>query len=313
MVKQLFFAALLPAATYGTSLGALRGAGKADPEHKVHESERFTVEKHTYQVATDSTIIHVPASAEEKAAVDAVNAYNAANSATQAAHVASAVAAHSADVSGLANAALDNAHNVLKEARTDTDKVNVDQKESLRRAQKTIAKEMNHGKVEEVSDSGFVKASSSLEADLEDVQRLRKLQYELDETLAAAKAHNDVEAVVMEGKLQGLKSELDARNDGNARLKAELAELERMVAELESAEKGTGHDEVKVKIEKMRQRVQELEARAAKEKEVKPDTGSLTFELPPKKQLPLRTLVTGQDDKEGCGDCSLPVRIPPKH
>jgi len=279
---------------------------------------RYTVEKHTYQVSTNSTIVHIAASAEEKAAVDAVNAYASAQSASRAAEVASNVAAHSADVSGLANAALDNAHHALHEARTETDKVTVDQKDSMQRAQHTIAKARNHGEVEEIADSGFVKASTSSGADADDVQRLRKLQYELDSTLEEAKARNDLEAVVVEGKLQGLKSELDARHDGNAKLKAELAELEGMVAELESAEKGEGHDEMKVKIESLRQRVQELEGRAAKEekKEVKPDTGSLTFELPHKKELPLRTLVTSPHDDKGdkdCSDCSLPVRIPPRH
>merc|ERR1719503_426279 len=109
---------------------------------------------------------------------------------------------------------------------------------------------MNHGEVKVTS--GFVKASTTSEADMEDVQRLRKLQTELDSTLAAAKIHNDAEGVMVEAKLQGLKSNLESKNGSNAELKAELAELERMVAELESAEKGSGQDEMKVTIESLR-------------------------------------------------------------
>jgi len=302
MVKQLFLAVLLPEATRGLSLGALRGF--ADPV--------YTVEKQTYQVVTNSKITHLPPTAEEHAAVDAVNAYNSAQSATKAAQVASVVAAHSADVSGLANAALGKAHSALKEARTETDKVDIAQKDSLKRAQHAVEKAMNHGEVK-ATNSGFVKASTSSEADVEDVRRLRKLQTELDSTLAAAKTHNDAEGVVVEAKLQGLKSNLESKKESNAELKAELAELESMVAELESAEKGSGQDEMKVTIESLRQRVKELEARQGK-KRIEPDTGSLSFELPPKKELPLRTLVTGgQDNDKDCSDCSLPVRIPPRH
>lgn len=303
MVKQLFLATLLPVATCGASLGALRGVAKADPE-------TYTVEKHTYQVTTDSKIIHMPASAEEKSAVDAVNAYNSANSAAQAAQVASNVAAHSADVKGLANAALDNAHQVLKEARTETDKMNVEQKDSLKRAQHAVQKEMT-GEAVKVADSGFVKKSTKAEADVEDVVRLRKLQAELDYTLEEATARHDAEGVIVEGQLQGLKRELESENSSNGALKAELAELEAMVAELETAEKGSGNDELKIKIEGLRQRVKELEAH--KPKKVEPDTGSLHFELPHKKELPLRTLVTEGYESKGCSDCTLPVRIPPKH
>lgn len=302
MVKQLFLATLLPVATCGASLGVLRGVGKADPE-------TYTVEKHTYQVVTDSKIIKLPPSAEEKSAVDAINAYNSANSAAQAAQVASNVAAHSADVKGLANAALDNAHKVLKEARTETDKMNVDQKDSLKRAQHAIS-EARNGE-EKAADSGFKKKSTASEADVEDVARLRNLQAELDVSLEEAKARKDADGVLVEGKLQALKSDLERQSSDNAALKAELAELEAMVAELESAEKGSGNDELKIKIESLRERVKELEAR--KPKKVEPDTGSLHFELPSKKELPLRTLVTdGREDKD-CGDCSLPMRIPPKH
>lgn len=60
--------------------------------------DHYTVNKVTYKVATNSTIIHLPPTAEEKSAVDAVNAYNAANSARQAANVAHHVAMHSVDV-----------------------------------------------------------------------------------------------------------------------------------------------------------------------------------------------------------------------
>jgi len=300
----LFLATLLPAATCGASLGLLRGVAKSDPE--------YTVEKIGYQVVTDSKIIHLPPTAEEKSAVDAINAYNSANSAVRAAQVANNVAAHSADVKGLANAALHNANNVLKEARTETDKLNVDQRDSMKRAQHAVSKAMHHGEVVKAADSGFVKKSTSAAADVEDVKRLHKLQYELDYTLEEAKARHDAEGVIVEGQLQGLKSNLEAANGDNAQLKAELAELEAMVAELESAEKGSGKDEMKVTIENLRQRVKDLEARKA-EKEVKPDTGSLSFELPPKKELPLRTLVTEGYEDKGCSDCSLPVRIPPKH
>merc|ERR1711990_1246403 len=75
----------------------------------------------------------------------------------------------------------------------------------------------------------------------------------------------------------------------------ELPELEAMIRELELAEakhqvKVNEHDEMKIELEKLREHVQHLESKANQ-----PDTGTLVYEVPARKQLPLRTVESGDD------------------
>merc|ERR1740115_594738 len=76
----------------------------------------------------------------------------------------------------------------------------------------------------------------------------------------------------------------------------ELAELEIMIKEYEAAEskrqvKAGEHDEMKIELEKLRSRVKHIEA-----EDQAPDTGSLTYEIPPRQQLPLRTVQGGESE-----------------
>jgi len=85
----------------------------------------------------------------------------------------------------------------------------------------------------------------------------------------------------------------------------ELAELEIMIKEYEAAEgkrqvKAGEHDEMKIELEKLRTRVKEIES-----EDKAPDTGSLTYEIPPRQGLPLRTVRAG-DSKGFEGPVSVP-------
>lgn len=260
--------------------------------------DHYTVNKVTYKVATNSTIIHIPASAEEHSAVDAVNAYNAANSARQAANVASHVAMHSVDVKNNAQEALTKAQAVLKEARTDTSGLKVDQKDALRRAEKKL------DKAAEAVDykSTELKYKSRNQQVLE--YKMDDTNYDASES-ELARMRAEIESLRHEMEAKRMKEHVASRAIEIEASEKELAELEIMIKEYEVAEskrqvKAGEHDEMKIELEKLRTRVKEIEA-----EDQAPDTGSLTYEIPPRQQLPLRT-VQGGDSKGFEGPVAVP-------
>jgi len=303
---------LLSIAALLSSVVAVEEASHHHRHHKHHHNkhphddngevghDHYTVNKVTYKVATNSTIIHLPPSAEEKSAVDAVNAYNAANSARQAANVASHVAMHSVNVKNNAQDALTKAQAVLKEARTDTAGLKVDQKDALRRAEKKLSK--------------AVEAVDYKTTDLKYKSRVgdkQVLEYKMD---ASAYDESESELARMRAEIVTLRHEMEAKRAKEqvaSRAKEmeasekELAELEILIKEYEAAEakhqvKAGEHDEMKIELEKLRTRVKEIE-----EEDQAPDTGSLTYEIPPRRAVPLRTVQAG-DSKGFEGPVSVP-------
>jgi hypothetical protein len=263
--------------------------------------DHYTVNKVTYKVSTNSTIIHLPPTAEEKSAVDAVNAYNAANSARQAASVANHVAMHSIDVKNNAQDALTKAQAVLKEARTETAGLKVDQKDALRRAEKklnTAAEAVNY----ETTDLKYKSRASDRKV-LE--YKMGSMDYDGSES-ELARMRAEIEALRHEMEAKKAKEHVAARAREIETSEKELAELEIMIKEYEEAEakrevKAGEHDEMKIELEKLRARVKEIE-----EEEGQPDTGSLTYEIPPRRTVPLRTVRAG-DSRGFEGPKSVPA------
>jgi len=282
--------------------------------------DHYTVNKVTYKVATNSTIIHMPPTVEEKSAVDAVNAYNAANSARQAANVANHVAMHSVDVKNNAQEALSKAQAVLKEARTETGGLKVEQTDALRRAEKKLnnAAEAVDYKTTDLKYKSRASDRKVLE------NKIGSLDYD-DSESELARMRAEIESLRHEMEAKRAKEHVAARAHEMEDSEKELAELEVMIKEYETAEskrqvKAGEHDEMKVELEKLRSRVKEIEA------EEQPDTGSLTYEIPPRRTLPLRTVQAGDskgfegpvavpseeatsDDNEPCDDTSTGIDI----
>jgi len=303
---------LLSIAALLSSVTAVEEASHHHRHHKHHKHphddngeighDHYTVNKVTYKVATNSTIIHLPPSAEEKSAVDAVNAYNAANSARQAANVASHVAMHSVDVKNNAQDALTKAQAVLKEARTDTAGLKVDQKDALRRAEKKLSKaaEAVDYKATELKYKSRVSDKEVLE------YKMDASDYDESES-ELARMRSEIEQLRHEMEAKRAKEQVAARAREMEASEKELAELEVMIKEYEAAEskrqvKAGEHDEMKIELEKLRTRVKEIEA---EDRAPAPDTGSLTYEIPPRQGVPLRTVQAG-DSKGFEGPVSVP-------
>lgn len=260
---------------------------------KYGPKKEYKIEKYTTH--TDVVITKLPPTAEEKASVDAINAWNSANQAAQAVNVVNAVAGHTVEIKEKAHAALKNAHEVLKEARVQSaSHSGSGNKDTLRRAEKHLKTAVG-----DVSGVGDADELHQVNYNDVDERRLRKLQTELDNTLSDETTYTDEgELMHLEKELEALREDVRAeevRRRKNSIVKAEIDEVRVMVRELEAAEKRwrerkENKDELKVELGKLREQVEALEKKNLKFVPPKPDTGSLHFELPPKKIVPLRTV-----------------------
>jgi len=284
--------------------------------HHAHKNVSEPIDGHhvSWKVSNHSNVVKIPPTPEEYAAVDAINAHNAANSAGEAAKVATKVAAHSIDINMHAQSALNKAQNVLKEARAGAGGLAVDQKELLKRAEINLA-HATDSVTYNVGSVTYSKVGSSLHADsateraqLED--RLSKLQQQLDRKHQIDVKHQPVEVLrsenelaAMELEIRGLQADLDEQLEKDTAMRRdaevqatqqELTELEAMVKEVEVAEathqvKVSEHDELKIELEKLRETIQQMQGKTVQ------DTGTLVYEVPAKRQLPLRTVETVDD------------------
>jgi len=288
--------------------------------HKHHNAHRsdpdFDTHHVTWKVSDHTNVAKIPPTPEEYAAVDAINAHNAANSAAEAAGVATRVATHSVDINSHAQSALKKAQAVLKEARAGAGGLSVDQAEQLKRAEtnlvratKTVSYDVGQVKYvnsKSVANKGAVSYGDAATERAQLENKLSKLQEQLDTKHQPVEVlHSENELAAMEIEIRGLREQLDAKAAHNAAARRsaevvatqkELSELEAMVKELELAEashqvKVNEHDEMKIELEKLRERVHSMEAKANT-----PDTGTLVYEVPAKKHLPLRTVESNDDD-----------------
>merc|ERR1719409_188182 len=110
------------------------------------------------------SFVHVSSSndaeptAEEQAEADAKNAHKAAKVAKEAAKVANKVAKHSVQMTEHAKSALKNAHDAVNKARVETEGLNSEQKESLKKAEKRLQEATKAAEYGEVKDAKYVKA-----------------------------------------------------------------------------------------------------------------------------------------------------------
>jgi len=150
-------------------------------------------------------------------------------------------------------------------------------------------------------------AGSTADAAAEQAQleaRLGQLQSKLDKHESAEVIHSENELAAMEIEIRTLRQQLDTTASKHAEIRRdaelaatqrELAELEAMTKELEVAEakhqaKVNNHDSLKIELEKLRERIQAMEAKANV-----PDTGTLVYEVPAKRELPLRTVAANAE------------------
>jgi len=301
--------------------------------HKhAHKKEPTYSARHvTWQVSNHTNVVKIPPTAEEYAAVDAINAHHAANSARDAASVATKVAAHSVDINTHAQSALRKAQNVLSDARAGAGGLSVDQKELLKRAETNLARatktvSYNVGDVKYVNSKSVAAPGSVSTADAATEQaqleyRLSKLQSKLDKHESVEVIRSENELAAMEIEIQGLRKQLDTTAASHAAIRRdaelaatqrELAELEAMTKELEVAEakhqaKANNHDSLKIELEKLRERIQAMEAKANT-----PDTGTLVYEVPAKRELPLRTVAANAESSSDESPQGVALDGPPE-
>jgi len=170
---------------------------------------------------------------------------------------------------------------VLKEARTETGGLKVEQKDALRRAEKKLntAAEAVDYKTTELKYKSRASDRRVLET------KIDSTDYD-DSESELARMRAEIESLRHEMEAKRAKEQVAARAHEMEVSEKELAELEIMIKEYETAEskrqvKAGEHDEMKIELEKLRSRVKEIEA------EEQPDTGSLTYEIPPRQTLPL--------------------------
>jgi len=270
--------------------------------HSHHHSHKHAKKPEEWEASNHTNVFKIPPTAEETAAVDAINAHNSANTAHDAAKVAAKVAVHSVDINNHARSALKKAQDVLAGARAGAGSLSVQQQELLKRAETNLAAATdqtviyNAGAVKYVSANagGAYKNDAAERTFLE--HRLQNLDGKLvhNQPLEVLRSENELAA--MEIEIRQLRMELE-KKDAAVRREVEyvstvrqLTELETMVRELEMAEathqvRVNQHDEMKIQLEKIREKIAILEVRSRQ-----PDTGTLVYELPATNQLPMRTL-----------------------
>lgn len=291
----------------------------------LHHSNRGTPEQVDgmgWKMENHTGVVRIPPTPEEMAAVDAINAHNAANSASEAAKVASKVATHSVDINSHAQSALNKAKNVLQDARAGAGDLSVDQKELLKRAEINLAHATDSVSYNKRGAKYTNAESMSSFADRESLEnRLSKLQQQLDkknnkidikhQSVEVLRSENELAAIEIE--IRGLQDELNRKLETDTAMRRdvevqatqqELSELEAMVREVEIAEakhqvKVSEHDELKIELEKLRERIEKLtQQRSVRE------TGTLVYEVPGRKQVPLRTVQTIDDTNDEASEGS---------
>jgi len=214
---------------------------------------------------------------------DAENAKSAADTAKQAAVVANNVAEHSIKITTHAKTALKHALGALHEARVDSEGLDSDQKESLKKAEgklREATKTAEYGKLKKVHDAQD--------------EKMKKMQSELD------RKKKTTELEQMKKEVRELRKRVDESNSGgDSETSKELQELESELDRLEkaqAAEKGEDkaadkedavtNDEMKAEIERLRDQIEKLEEQDGR---ADYDVPQVHHNLPQKKQ---------QDDKE---------------
>mmetsp|Transcript_138759 Transcript_138759/g.239886 ORF Transcript_138759/g.239886 Transcript_138759/m.239886 type:complete len:617 (+) Transcript_138759:3-1853(+) len=208
-----------------------------------------------------------------QSAVDAANAHTASETAKEAAKVANQIARHSVHLSEHAKDALKGAQHALHKARSDTQGLSKDQKESLSNAEARLKEATKATEYGAVKDARYAKMKAA-NGDLD------KLQDKLENT---TKKNSTSELAEMREDLKQLREQLEAKTGGKEGVAKDeeeaLKELEAMLKQLEEEEaagkeSSTSHDELKVEIGKLRDAINRIEIQ------------ELTYTIPDKAPAP---------------------------
>jgi len=208
---------------------------------------------------------------------DADNAKSAADTAKQAAVVANNVAEHSMKVTTHAKKALHHALGALHDARVESNGMNKNQKESLKKAEAKLreaTKTADFGKLKKVKGA-------------EDLQK-EQMEADLDK-----KSKKSSELEQMRSEVREMRSRIKEKG-GDAETEKELAELE---ADLERMEKeqakgkadGAANDELKAEVSRLRDQIDKLEEQE----------GQVDYEIPESKKPKVHELPVKKTKKEG--------------
>jgi len=208
---------------------------------------------------------------------DADNAKSAADTAKQAAVVANNVAEHSMKVTTHAKKALHHALGALHDARVESNGMNKNQKESLKKAEAKLreaTKTADFGKLKKVKGA-------------EDLQK-EQMEADLDK-----KSKKSSELEQMRSEVREMRSRIKEKG-GDAETEKELAELE---ADLERMEKeqakgkadGAANDELKAEVSRLRDQIDKLEEQE----------GQVDYEIPESKKPKVHELPEKKTKKEG--------------
>jgi len=300
-MKLLTFACTLVCATASA-------VGETGHHHHHHHHNH----KHNpKQVKTE----HLPPTPEQQASADAINAHRAEDSAKVAADVAGKVAAHTVSISSHAQKALDHAEDALHLARVEGQGLSKDQRESLRKSEKTVGKAIET----QALDKKKAQLKVDQDQDAEIKQQLQKKKAAAAEKSAKAN-QTESDLIQMKSRLQGMAEELRQMREARGEtekwdLEVEIHDLEDMIEKLEAEEakkapedRPQSHDELKAEVERLREAVDNLKAQGGPPSKQPETTTPAATPEPRRRPRPaqLPTKKTTSSDEE-----STPVEITP--
>jgi len=257
----------------------------------------------------------LPPTPEQQASADAINAHRAEDSAKVAADAAGKVAAHTVSISSHAQKALDHAEDALHLARVEGQGLSKDQRESLRKSEKTVGKAIETQALEK--KKAQLKVAQDQDAEIK--QQLQKKKAAAAEKSAKAN-QTESDLIQMKSRLQGMSEELRQMREARGEtekwdLEVEIHDLEDMIEKLEAEEakkapedRPQSHDELKAEVERLREAVDQLKAQGGPPRKQPEAEEPNTTPEPQRRHRPARlpTKKTASSDEE-----STPVEITP--
>jgi len=191
---------------------------------------------------------------DDAVATDAANAHKAVTTAKEAAKVAHKVATKSIKMTEHAKSALRNARDAVNSARADTEGLSSEQMHSLKMAEKQLTEATKAAEYGQVKDAKYVKSDVAN-------KQLEKLEEKME--AKKEKKEDSSELEEMRKEIEDLREQLKKKGDSSD--EEMLEDLQKQIEEMEKAEKkedkadGKSHDEMKAEIERLREKIKELE------------------------------------------------------
>jgi len=184
-------------------------------------------------------------------------AKKAAKVAKEAAIVANRVAEHSVKITGHAKKALKHALGALHDARVETEGLKDHQKKSLKKAEahlREATKKAEYGELKRYKGGTMEEKMASGEL------QKQKMQDDLDDAKKSKGRRTEREAMVEESK--ELRRRLKEKNADRKDLDKEFDKLDADLSKKNKGEKGASDDELKARLEKMREEVEKEEEKS---------------------------------------------------